>query len=68
MSVVQEEKKDFKETFGVPKVICAMGGPCSGKGKFAKMMAEELGYTYISTGEILRNEITKVSKFWQFDR
>jgi adenylate kinase family enzyme len=38
-----------------------MGGPCSGKKEYAMLMAEEFGYTYISTGEILRNEIGKVS-------
>jgi adenylate kinase len=38
-----------------------MGGPSSGKKEFSMKMAEEFGYQYLSTGEILRKEILKVS-------
>ena len=56
-----DEKKDLKNQFKNCKVICVMGGPCSGKRNFAMKIAEEFNFTYLSAGDILRNEITKVS-------
>jgi adenylate kinase family enzyme len=61
IAATPEEKKEFKENFGHPKIVCSIGGPCSGKKEYALYLAEQLGYTYVSTGDILRLEIEKVS-------
>ena len=46
----QDERHDFKEKIGNPKIICIMGGPCSGKNRVAMDLADEFGYHYISVG------------------
>jgi dephospho-CoA kinase len=61
MSASPDDKSIIKAKLTGCKVVCVMGGPCSGKKEMAQMMHEELGYMYISTGELLRKEILKVS-------
>jgi adenylate kinase len=42
-----------------PKVILLLGGPASGKGTQAKILAKRIGYTYLGTGDLLRAEVEK---------
>jgi adenylate kinase family enzyme len=37
------------------------GGPASGKGTQCAKLVEEFGYTHISTGDLMRLEMKKVS-------
>jgi hypothetical protein len=38
-----------------------LGGPASGKGTQCARLVEEFGYTHISTGDLFRNEVKKVT-------
>jgi UMP-CMP kinase len=38
-----------------------LGGPASGKGTQCAKLVEEFGYTHISVGDLMRNEISKVT-------
>lgn len=38
-------------------LIFVLGGPGSGKGTQCKNLAEQLGYTHLSTGDLFRNEV-----------
>ncbi|MFA5157779.1 MAG: nucleoside monophosphate kinase [Patescibacteria group bacterium] len=42
-----------------PDVIIILGGPASGKGTQAKLLAERVGYTYFGTGDLMRSEVEK---------
>lgn len=53
----------MKEQLGNPKITFITGGPGSGKGTQCEKLVEEFGYTHISTGDLIRMEIKKVS--WQ---
>ena len=37
------------------------GGPASGKGTQCEKLIEEFGYQHISTGDLMRDEIARVS-------
>ena len=39
-----------------------LGGPASGKGTQCAKIVEEFGFTHISTGDLMREEIKKNSK------
>ena len=52
---------DIKKAIGSPKIIFVLGGPASGKGTQCEKMVEEFGYTHISTGDLMRKEMEKVS-------
>lgn len=41
------------------KVIILLGGPASGKGTQAKVLAKRIGYNYFGTGDLLRSEVEK---------
>ena len=59
----QDNNKDnFRDLIQGAKVICVIGGPCSGKKVAAQMIQEEYGFTYISTGDVLRKEMLKGTK------
>lgn len=44
------------------KIIFMIGGPGSGKGTQCEKLAEKYGLTHISTGELLRNELSTESE------
>lgn len=48
-----------------PKVIILLGGPASGKGTQAKILAKRIGYTYFGTGDLLRSEVEKGTELGQ---
>ena len=45
-----------------PDVVILLGGPASGKGTQAKILAERTGYSYFGTGDLLRAEMEKGSQ------
>jgi adenylate kinase family enzyme len=52
---------DVKKVLGNPKITFVLGGPASGKGTQCAKLVEEFGYTHISTGDLFRAEVAKVS-------
>ncbi|XP_049376961.1 UMP-CMP kinase 3-like [Solanum stenotomum] len=44
------------------KIVFVIGGPGSGKGTQCKRIAQQFGYTHLSVGEILRQEISSGSE------
>ena len=58
----QFDKKDIEKILGSPKIIFVLGGPASGKGTQCEKLVEEFGYTHISTGDLMRAEMKKVSE------
>ena len=42
-------------------LLFPVGGPGSGKGTQCAKLVEEFGYTHISTGDLMRVEMKKVS-------
>ncbi|MEI6144379.1 MAG: nucleoside monophosphate kinase [Candidatus Berkelbacteria bacterium] len=42
-----------------PEVVILLGGPASGKGTQAKVLAKRIGYTYFGTGDLMRAEVEK---------
>ena len=62
MSTEKEQQlQELKEKIGKPRIIFAMGGPGAGKQDYAEQLVEELGYTHLCTGDLLRTEMMKVS-------
>lgn len=52
-----------------PEVAILLGGPASGKGTQAKILAGRIGYTYFGTGDLLRAEVEKGTELGKkFDR
>ncbi|MEE6524255.1 hypothetical protein FKM82_023610, partial [Ascaphus truei] len=43
------------------KIIFVVGGPGSGKGTQCERIVEKYGYTHLSTGDLLRAEVTSGS-------
>lgn len=62
MKADKNDIKDVKKLLGNPKIVFVLGGPCSGKVVQCEKLVEEFGYTHLSTGELLRKEMTKVSE------
>ena len=44
------------------------GGPASGKGTQCERLVEEFGYKHISTGDLMRAEVAKVSYKFHFSK
>ena len=58
---------DVKKILGNPKITFVLGGPASGKGTQCAKLVEEFGYTHISTGDLFRAEVQKVThSYFQF--
>ena len=55
------EKIDVAKILDNPKITFVLGGPASGKGTQCEKLVEEFGYTHISTGDLMRAEMKKVS-------
>ena len=55
--------KNLKKLLGNPKITFVLGGPASGKGTQCEKLIEEFGYTHISTGDLMRMEMSKVGFF-----
>jgi adenylate kinase family enzyme len=49
-------------------LLTLLGGPASGKGTQCEKIVEEFGYTHISTGDLMRAEMKKVSFFEGLNR
>lgn len=67
---VSANNRDVKKLLGNPKitfilgtikVTYMLGGPASGKGTQCAKLVEEFGYMHISTGDLMRAEIAKVT-------
>jgi len=57
-----ERERNLKKLLGNPKVVFVLGGPASGKGTQCAKLVEEFGYTHISTGDLMRAEMSKGTK------
>lgn len=66
------QNRNLKKLLGNPKITFVLGkytlfpnhragGPASGKGTQCEKLIEEFGYTHISTGDLMRMEMSKVS-------
>ena len=51
----------MRSQLGNPKITFVTGAPGCGKGTQCEKLVEEFGYTHISTGDLIRSEINKVS-------
>nr|KAF6443060.1 adenylate kinase 5 [Molossus molossus] len=52
----------FMEDLRKRKIIFMIGGPGSGKGTQCEKLVEKYGFTHLSTGELLRNELSSESE------
>ncbi|XP_072610945.1 adenylate kinase isoenzyme 5 isoform X2 [Vulpes vulpes] len=52
----------FMEDLRKCKIIFMIGGPGSGKGTQCEKLVEKYGFTHLSTGELLRNELSSESE------
>uniref|UniRef100_A0A336LVF4 CSON001066 protein n=1 Tax=Culicoides sonorensis TaxID=179676 RepID=A0A336LVF4_CULSO len=53
----------------MPEIICVIGGPGSGKSTQCKKLVEKYNFYHLSTGQLLRNEISSGSvKGREFER
>lgn len=57
---VTAETRDLKKLLGNPKITFVLGGPASGKGTQCAKIVEEFGFTHISVGDLMREEVQKV--------
>lgn len=62
MSGATAANRDLKRLLGNPKIIFVLGGPASGKGTQCEKIIEEFGFTHVSTGDLMRAEMTKGTK------
>lgn len=53
--------EEIRKVLGNPKITFVLGGPASGKGTQCAKLVEEFGYTHISTGDLFRAEVQKVT-------
>ena len=59
---VNQGKRDLRGLLGHPKIIFVLGGPASGKGTQCEKIVEEFGFTHMSVGDLMRQEVTKGTK------
>ena len=52
---------ETQKLVGSPQIVFVLGGPASGKGTQCANLVAEFGYTHISTGDLFRAEVSKVS-------
>ena len=57
----KQDIADIKKLIGNPKITFVLGGPACGKGTQCMKLVEEFGYCHISTGDLMRAEMKKVS-------
>ena len=50
---------DPRQPCPAPNVVFVVGGPGSGKGTMCELAQEQLGWTHLSTGDLLRTELEK---------
>ncbi|XP_029888149.1 LOW QUALITY PROTEIN: adenylate kinase isoenzyme 5 [Aquila chrysaetos chrysaetos] len=53
---------DFSEDLRKSDKIFVVGGPGSGKGSQCKQLAKKYGFTYLSAGDLLQNELSSLSE------
>ena len=61
ISAFNSDPRDIKKALGNPKILFVLGGPATGKGTQCEKLVEEFGYTHISTGDLMRAQMQKVS-------
>lgn len=59
---MNQGKRDLKSLLGSPKIIFVLGGPASGKGTQCAKIVEDFGFTHMSVGDLMRQEVTKGTK------
>lgn len=52
---------ETQKLVGNPQIVFVLGGPASGKGTQCANLVTAFGYTHISTGDLFRAEVQKVS-------
>ena len=57
----EDNDRALQKLLAKAKITFILGGPASGKGTQCEKLVEEFGYTHISTGDLMRAEIAKVS-------
>ncbi|CAM5171976.1 unnamed protein product [Natator depressus] len=57
-----ENAGDFTEDLRKSNIIFVVGGPGSGKGIQCEQLAQKYGFTHLSTGDLLRCELTSSSE------
>ncbi|KAG6932864.1 adenylate kinase 5 [Chelydra serpentina] len=57
-----ENTGDFTEDLRKSNIIFVVGGPGSGKGTQCEQLAQQYGFTHLSTGDLLRGELTSSSE------
>ncbi|XP_032658356.1 adenylate kinase isoenzyme 5 [Chelonoidis abingdonii] len=57
-----ENASDFVEDLRKSNIIFVVGGPGSGKGTQCEQLAQKYGFTHLSTGDLLRRELTSSSE------
>ncbi|NXI51359.1 KAD5 kinase, partial [Chloroceryle aenea] len=57
-----ESTGDFSEDLRKSNIIFVVGGPGSGKGSQCEQLAEKYGFTHLSTGDLLQNELSSLSE------
>ncbi|XP_068808887.1 adenylate kinase isoenzyme 5 isoform X2 [Struthio camelus] len=57
-----ESTGDFVEDLRKSNIIFVLGGPGSGKGSQCEQLAKKYGFTHLSTGDLLQNELSSLSE------
>ncbi|ERE71220.1 endoglin [Cricetulus griseus] len=58
----EEQDRKAREKLKKAKIIFVVGGPGSGKGTQCEKIAQKYGYTHLSTGDLLRAEVSSGSE------